>query len=189
MSTTTPVSGVSGGSVCLADQVRRRFVRRWPSRPSPLSRGVPLADPLARQVSHEWSSRPSGAHSSDCEDVCLMRPFAPRGSQTGSPQVVIQAHNDTSLAGCLFSLIDLRSGAHSWLARAAEDTPGRARYCGAGRGSADQLASRVAEGQLSSRTLTVSTCCWNATALPPFMVHTWTIFTTAGSPELLCFHP
>ena len=21
------------------------------------------------------------------------------------------------------------------------------------------------------------------------MVHTWTIFTTAGSPELLCFHP
>ena len=36
-----------------------------------------------------------------------MRPFAPRGSQTGSPQVVIQAHNDTGLAGCLFSLIDL----------------------------------------------------------------------------------
>ena len=24
--------------------------------------------------------------------------------------------------------------------------------------------------------------------LPPFMVHTWAIFTTAGSPELLCFH-
>jgi hypothetical protein len=43
-------------------------------------------------------------------------------------------------------------------------------------------------GQLSSRTLTVSTCCWKATALPPFMVHTWTMFTTAGSPELLCFH-
>ena len=99
MSTTTPVSGVSGGSARLADQVHRRFVRRWPSRPSPLSRSVPLADPLARQVSHVWFSRPSGAHSSDCEDVCLMRPFAPRGSQTGSPQVAIQAHTNTGLAG------------------------------------------------------------------------------------------
>ena len=43
-------------------------------------------------------------------------------------------------------------------------------------------------GQLSSRTLRVSMCCWKATALPPFMVHTWTISTAAGSPELLCFH-
>src|SRR5580704_9945719 len=41
------------------------------------------------------------------------------------------------------------------------------------------------EGQLSSRTLRVSTCCWKATALPPFMVHTWTIFTTAGSGTLV----
>ena len=54
---------------------------------------------------------------------------------------------------------------------------------------AASVASRAAEGQLSSRTLRVSTCCWKATALPSFMVHTWTIFTTAGSPELLCFHP
>ena len=54
---------------------------------------------------------------------------------------------------------------------------------------AASVASRAAEGQLSSRTLRVLTCCWKATALPPFMVHTWTIFTTAGSPELLCFHP
>ena len=45
------------------------------------------------------------------------------------------------------------------------------------------------EGQLSSRTLRVSTCCWKATALPPSIVHTWAIFTTAGSPELFCFHP
>jgi hypothetical protein len=43
-------------------------------------------------------------------------------------------------------------------------------------------------GQLSSRTLRVSTCCWKTTALPPFIVHTWTIFTRAGSPELLRFH-
>ena len=57
-----------------------------------------------------------------------------------------------------------------------------------GHQPAASVASRAAEGQLSSRTLRVSTCCWRATALPPFMVHTWAIFTTAGSPELLCFH-
>ena len=40
----------------------------------------------------------------------------------------------------------------------------------------------MALGQLSSRSLTPSTCCWEATAFPPSIVHTWTIFTTARSP-------
>ena len=42
-------------------------------------------------------------------------------------------------------------------------------------------------GQLSSRTLTVSTCCWNVATFPPAKVKTWAIFTLAGAPELLCF--
>ena len=45
----------------------------------------------------------------------------------------------------------------------------------------------VGAPQLSSRTLMVSTCCWNSASLPSAMVHTWAIFTRAGSPELLCF--
>ena len=60
-------------------------------------------------------------------------------------------------------------------------TQRRPRVCRSG-------GAQGAVGQLSSRTLRVSTCCWKATALPPSIVHTWTIFTTAGSPELLCFH-
>ena len=41
--------------------------------------------------------------------------------------------------------------------------------------------------QLSSRTLTVSTCCWNVATFPSAKVKTWAIFTFAGSPEVLCF--
>jgi len=31
--------------------------------------------------------------------------------------------------------------------------------------------------------LAVSACCWNRVTFPPSRVHTWTIFTSAGSPE------
>ncbi len=50
------------------------------------------------------------------------------------------------------------------------------------------LDPKAEGGQLSSRTLRVSTCCWNPMALPSPMVQTWAIFTTAGSPDSLCFH-
>ena len=52
----------------------------------------------------------------------------------------------------------------------------------------NEPAASTARRQLSSRTLTVSTCCWKVASLPSATVHTWTIFTTAGSPESLCFH-
>ena len=41
--------------------------------------------------------------------------------------------------------------------------------------------------QLSSRTLTVSTCCWNVVTFPSAKVRTWAIFTLACAPEVLCF--
>ena len=47
--------------------------------------------------------------------------------------------------------------------------------------------SRLSIHQLSSRTLTVSTCCWNVATFPSAKVKTWAIFTLAGAPELLCF--
>ena len=40
---------------------------------------------------------------------------------------------------------------------------------------------------LSSRTLTVSVSCSKVLALAPSKVHTWAIFTEAGSPVSLCF--
>jgi hypothetical protein len=60
---------------------------------------------------------------------------------------------------------------------------------GAGRSGGRSAAGAAGGGSAELANLEGVDVLLEATALPPFMVHTWTIFTTAGSPELLCFHP
>lgn len=53
--------------------------------------------------------------------------------------------------------------------------------------------ARLRRGQLSSYassswTRAVSTCCWKCVTLPSASVQTCAIFTSAGTPEVMCFH-